>query len=379
MKVMKVGAVVICTAMSAFATPAKNVEQVAELTTSLESGGVAGMLATAKTNGWDCPWIPDKWHVKNVVEDAEIVKVASAGREFGVRLAVELEKAAESFQHISPSQSLYEKSMEMCELSEWVNKPDGIGNLLLTGRCLDLASIGLGRLVADMNIPLETCQTLAGRIRGNGKLIDVPRRAEILDLESGAKFFSKCRSDDDMQRAWVDGARGDGSIKEGFFAHVWRPVPPTVLNLIKKGSSHAVACAGVGSRSTIKALGLLDFRREIGYFPKPWVRSEEERIILEKEIALYEKFGAKITPAENDHSFDPLREAFDRAWRKKVPDMKRINEYIDGFNAYKEISEGRFFDEDTNMLRQQQKIEQRRQEWERLPESQAAEGRHMVP
>lgn len=362
---------IFCAAMSAsvaFANSTEDLKQIAALSAALESGGSAKMLAVAGGNGWNCPWIPDRWHVDNVVKDPEVAKVANAGREFGIRLARELEKTAEVFQTLPSGQPLLEKSTAMCGVAEWVNKPDGIGNLLLTGKCLDLASVGLGRLVADIGFPLETCQTLAGKIREDGKLIDVPRRVEILDFEHGTDFFGKCRSDDDLERAWVAGAQRDGRNKNGFFEHVQHPDPPTVANRMLMGRNHRNALAGVRGRSMTKALGLLDFRREIGYFPEPWVRSEDERIILEREIALYAKFGAKITPAEDDPSFDPLKVAFDKAWHKKVSDINRSNDYVDGFYAYKEISEGRFFDEDTAMIRLKQDGERLMKEYERKRE-----------
>lgn len=385
MKKMRIGAAIVCAALSAsaaFANPAEDLERIAVLSATLESGGIAGMLAAAGGNGWVCPWIPDKWHVENVVKDTEVAKVADAGRDFGIRMARELEKAAEDFQTLPPGRLLLEKSTAMCGLAEWVNKPDGIGNLLLTGKCLDLASVGLGRLVADIGFPLESCQTLAGRIRGDGRLIDVPRRVEILDFEHGTDFFGKCRSDEDLERTWVAGARRDGRNGNGFFAHVLRPVPPTVANLIQKGSNHEVACAGVRGRSMTKALGLLDFRREIGYFPKPWVRSAEGWKRLKEEIAEAAKWGITMTPAEESPSFDPLREAFQRTWREKVPDIKRSNDYIDAFYAYKEISEGRFFDEDTAMIRLKQEGRQLMQKWKKKQAAElqkGVEGSQAVP
>lgn len=207
------GNAIVCAAMSAFSASANLDEtllRIARLSAAMESEGVVGMLAVAKANDWDCPWVPDRWHVENVVKDPEVAKAADAGRNFAVKLAQELEKTAETFQNLPPGQPLLERSMAMCELAEWVNKSDGIGNLLLTGKCLDLASVGLGRLVADIPFPLKSCQTLAEKVREDGDLIDVSRRAEILDLEYGTTFFRKCLSDDDLQWAWVAGARRDG-------------------------------------------------------------------------------------------------------------------------------------------------------------------------
>ncbi len=334
----------------ACAETSQDLKRIEEMTVALQSSGVTGILAMASANALDAPWIPDKWHVENILKEPERIRLVKAGREFGIKLAQQLEIEAKVFQALPSESELFEISLTMCALAEWVNKPDGIGNLLLTGKCLDLAGVGLGRLTADIDFPLKSCQKLAARIRQNEILIDVARRARILDVESGTHLFAECHESDDMEWVWVAGARQEGRNPKGFFAHVSLPDPPTVVNCLVKGGNHRNALVGVRPRSMTMALGLLDFRTIVGYFPKPWVRREAERIEAEKAIADGAKFGIKVNRAEDNPRFDSLEYGFQKAWKERVAENQQSNGYRDGFRAFKKISDGCFFDEDTDMI-----------------------------
>jgi hypothetical protein len=400
------------TASAAFASPADDLAQIAALSAELSTNGIAGMLAFASRSGLKAPWMPFKWHVENKEKDPDRIKVANEGREFGVLLANKLDHVAEDFQRLPPNDELLALSGKLCELSEWIDGSDGIGNLLLAGRCLDLASVGLGRLVANLDFPLAKCETLGDGIRSCMDAIDFERRAAVLDAEIGDRVFSGCRNQREMRQVWEAGKRRNvreellKSKSEGmdlpenlfredsiaptsrldsnksFFAAVPFPRPSTTLNLLKEGSNNMMGLVGGGVRTFEKALGLLDFRREIGCFPEPWVMSKEEREQLEKEIVEAAKWGIKINPIDEAPSFDPLDEAFQRAWHEKIPDVKRSNDYVDAFHAYKEISENRFFDEDTALIRLEQESRRLRQEREekRAAELQkGVEGSQAVP
>jgi hypothetical protein len=375
-------------------------DRVTGLSRLLSEEGVPGFLSTVQANKEATPWIPDAWHVENRIDDPERIQIAKAGRAFGIELAASLESVAVDLQKLPPDEALFAEASNLCTLAEWIAGADGIGNLLLTVRCQDLAAVGLGRLVANLDFPLERCEALAKRLRDCGRLADVPHRIRVLNAEIGADVFGNCKSNGDMSRVWEAGVRrnlredilrmrasgssisdyalsGDSLVSDellednkGFFTNTPMQDPSTVLNRMKKGCNHSKVIVGLSFRTRTKALGLLDFRREIGWFPEPWVRSEEEWKRLKEEIAEAAKWGIKMTPAEESPSFDPLREAFQRTWREKVPDIKRGNDYIDAFYAYKEISENRFFDEDTAKIHLEQEGRRLMQEWE---EKRAAE------
>ena len=374
MKIQTGISIIACAVLSAFAAyanPAEELERIAALSAELNASGISGMLALATDNGWNAPWMPGQWHVENVVKDTEVAKVAEAGRAFGVELASRLDRVSAELHRPAPAEFFHDRSVELCELAEWISQPEAIGNLLLTGRCLDLAGDGIIRLVADTNFPVARCEALLGNLDKLSMQIAPRRRARILDAEADAKLFAGCRTTDDLQRVWDAGVRrnrreamlqmkergaklpatafsGDSLVSDGlleqrksFFAIFESPDPETSRNYRGKENIYIKAVVGVESRSPKKAHALLDFRKTVGYFPRPWVRSEEEKRRLEKEIVEAAKWGRKIVPMEQDSSFDPLKTAFQKAWREKVPDIKHANDYLNAFYAYKEVLEER--------------------------------------
>ena len=152
-------------------------DRIAVLNRALQDGGVTGLLAVVSDHRWDAPWIPSKWHVENRIKDGERVKVADAGRDFGFRLAKHLESVAEQFQSLPPGEELCSLSLRMCDLSDWCASTDGRENLFLARRCLDLAAVGLGRVTASLDFPLEKCQILAARMSPQPDWMSEAKRA----------------------------------------------------------------------------------------------------------------------------------------------------------------------------------------------------------
>ena len=124
----------VLSASAAFANPAEDHERIAALSAELNASGISGMLALATKNGWKAPWMPDRWHVENVVKDPEVAKVADAGRAFGVELASRLDRVSAELHRPAPAEFFHDRSAELCELAEWISQPEAVGNLLLTGR-----------------------------------------------------------------------------------------------------------------------------------------------------------------------------------------------------------------------------------------------------
>ena len=363
---------IVCAAMSAsaaFASPAEDLARIAALSAELNTNGIAGMLALATRNGLKAPWMPEQWHVENVIKEAERVGVANAGRNFGADLTKRLDEISGMLHRPVPSEVYHARAVELCELAEWISQPEAVGNLMLTGRCMDLAAVGVARLVANTNYPIERCEAILERLDGLSPQIAPPRRARILDAEADAELFSKCRTDKDLQQVWEAGVRrylrarllrsqaGGAKFPDGlfagsalvsdslleqrksFFTEFESPDPETSRNYRMKENIYQRAVNGVGTRSVVKARSLLEFRKIVVFFPEPWVRSEEEEMEISKIIADAATRGIKVNRDEDDPRFDPLEYAFQKAWCEKVKDIKRSNEYGWAYEAYKEIME----------------------------------------
>lgn len=86
---------------------------------------------------------------------------------------------------------------------------------------------------------------------------------------------------------------------------------------------------------------LYKFREVVGYFPKKFSMSREERDALDKEIQLYAKYGMKITLPEQDPLFDPWKEAFRRVWYTRPKrKLDEDNDYVSAVAAYKKVISG---------------------------------------
>jgi hypothetical protein len=379
---------------------------------ALQSGGATGMLAIAQSRGWPAPWMPSKWHAVNRMADKEKIEAVNAARDFGLALAEGLESEAERFQKLPSGGELCALSHRLCDLSDWCAGADGLGNLLLAQRCLDIAAVGLGRVTANLGFPLEECKRLASRMSPPPAWMSIAMRCRVLDAEAGTNLFAACRTQEDMRRVWTAGVRlwwrpallkvkglGTEVPDSALFEDDVRPKPmlqkaasffeeqepyddgtPVTCRTRWDRRSQERVLAGLELQSIEKASCLLRFREEIGYFPEKFVRSKEERLLLEKDIEEAEKWGGKITPMEESPSFDPLKESFRRAWmasaKRNLKDYKDYNAYSTAARAYKEITAGKFYDSDTANIR---RVEERMKLRRELRQHEAADVKRTAP
>jgi hypothetical protein len=112
--------------------------------------------------------------------------------------------------------------------------------------------------------------------------------------------------------------------------------------------------------SVQKAVGLLEFRLVVGIFSEKSTRTVEEEKQLNDYIAEAASRGRLVAKPEEEQGYDPIREAFSVAWLKR-PDrnIHDDNRSSIAATAYKEIKDGRFFDDDSaqvDLVRQSEKI-----------------------
>ena len=380
-------------------------EKLDSLNAALRDGGAIGLLSTAVAQGWTAPQIPSKWYVEARLRDEGKIKAANAARDFGLALAVRLETVAQRFQDLPPDGELCDLAHRLLDLADWCASTDGVGNLLLGQRCMDIAAVGLGRVTANTGFPLGECGRLASRMSPPPEWaeMELRRRCRVLDAEAGTNLFAVCRAPDDMRRVWMAGIRlkkredilrlkaevttdsdrlfverllqKDDIVPEpvllaaaDFFEDdppLFDPgVTPETCRTRWDMRNHRLLLNDLRPQSIQKALALLRFREEVGHFPeRPQLTQEETRAIIEAA----RRGGREIMNPENDPYSDPQREAFSRAWRASPNRQKKDNNlYSPAFQAYWEITSGTFYDNDTfnvkgmeNSKRLQEELEQR--------------------
>lgn len=313
-------------------------KRIAAMSTALDGGGITGLLEKANEQSWRVPQIPSQWHVENVSK-AEQKAVDVAAREFGKRLAQSLDQAAPSMQRLPVGEPLYNETSRLLGFSEWCAATDGYGNVFLAQRSLDLAAVGVARLAANLDYPIEKIDGLLARM--NPAWMSIEANQRVLNQDAAAAIFTALDRDE-MERTYGSGQRllaersnpqllverkknpqswnrliETPQIKANlsFFdgVEVGQVKPPTLVNLWDR-NWHLRIINGLELQSVRKAKALAEFRRNVGTFPEKPIFTPEEIATRDQEIADAAKRGMRIVPFEDAYS-SPMAAAFAQAWK----------------------------------------------------------------
>jgi hypothetical protein len=349
-----------------FASAAIGDNQISDLSSGLQAGGVSNLLQIATMNGYAPPRIPSKWHVEHRVKTNVEKQTAEHAREFGFRIVEALEEEDKIQRDSFADEKLFNQTMMLLDFSDWCVETAGWGNALLAHESLKLAAIASMRLTANTNFPIEKCEQIVSRL--SPEWMNPRTRAEVLNNEAGTNIFALAFVDSKEE---LETACGAG----WFLMQFANKTPPPEFRMPKNKSLNIDAVklnldffeeapsspnsdsmraswdyrmlgrfqGGFGYNIYRNAKSILAFRKEVGYFPEKYVRSDAEQRQLEEDIIEYAKVGIKITPLENEPSFDPVREAFRRAWNKRPNRIKGDeNEYENAFMAYNKVISGAY-------------------------------------
>ncbi len=346
---------------------------------------VVAALQTAADQGWDkllslaashpAPLMPSSWHVANVTADARRPDEAAAAA-LGRTLAQQLATLAPSFQTLPAGDELRRQTAGLCDVADWCEKAPGYGNVLLAQRARDLAAVGVARLAANLDYPLEKISPLAARLHPTGP--GVAERQRLLNAEAGAEVF-RAADQGDLEATWAAGAR--------LVAQSRQPAPPrgggargAQLALLKAHLTffqddppamgvpatlaatwdckwHKQVVDGLESRAAALAVALVEFRRVTGRFPvQPMLDSAEATAAVGRSTAATMAVPSGfqlVLPARTS----PLgQRAFVQAWQESpgsVPiahptqDPRRSHVPILAWTAFEAVRQGEFLDHDT--------------------------------
>ena len=349
---------------ASFASAAIADSRIADLSSALQNGGVSNLLQAANSNGIEPPRIPSKWHLEHRVKTDAEKQTAEHAREFGFRIVEALEEEERIQRDSFADEALFKQTMMLLDFSDWCVETAGWGNMLLANESLRLAATASIQLAANTNFPIEKCEQIISRFSPEWM---TPRaRAEVLNNEAGTNLFALAfvTSTEELDMACGAGwflmtfeAKTPSSgfhmpsnkslnipaAKSNLDFFVDAPNPPERNSFGASWDYRMFQRFKYGFEAQIhdEVKGILAFRKEVGYFPEKYVRSDAERRQLEKDITEYAKVGIKITPFEDDPSFDPLKESFRRAWNKRSNRTKGDDKvYVDAFRAYKNVISG---------------------------------------
>lgn len=346
---------------------------IAWLDEQLATGGVFGLVAKTARMGRAAPCMPSAWSCANRMRAPELEVVCRAGREFGRNLAGALDGVAADLRLMPAGEELRDCSHRLCDLSDWCAGGGGYGNLMLARRCLDLASVGLARLAADMDFPMENVEKLAQRMEP--VWMSVKSRATVLNAEACAEIFPANGSQRDLERIWSHGrvlARKHWKNHAQAFARRMLGIRPNEDVILKNSdffdreefwgipatlqewdfSNFVRLVDGLELKTVYDALALVQYRKIVGSFPETIRLSEAELQNREEMKAFYVRMGYTNHIALGTHTEVTGREAFRRAWEEewsRRADIRTLNRnlYVRAWQTYCEVRSGCFFDEDT--------------------------------
>lgn len=200
----------LCFVFAAGFTPVARAQvPLAEMTDTISQQGIAAFVDRMRSSHWKTPFIPSKWYMENIADDAARKDIATA-REFGRELAKALSAYAADADQQLPAQRIEDKAKLLLDLSDWCAGNQGVGNVLLAQRCYDIASIFQIRLVADLVVPLKTVTELDRRF--SLTWLNATARASILNREAGASLFAvanfdEIRAQQHLEKVWSSGLR----------------------------------------------------------------------------------------------------------------------------------------------------------------------------
>jgi hypothetical protein len=289
-------------------------------------------------------------------------------------------------QQLPGDEALYVATVRLVCLSEWCGAVEGYGNVFLARRCLDLASVGVARLTANLDFPMERIDRLLGRLQPAWMSPEANLR--ILNWEAGVPIFTT-PDREEMERVWGAGNTAkhhkanpklrEDMVNSGIIKNTWSPPKiswaaeenlaffndtessqigmPILFNVWDK-KLHGAFVNGFGLQNVSMAVALAEFRKRIGAFPEKPAFTEEELRDRARGAAVATKAGLKVTNMEDTYR-SPMAAAFGQAWLRylatetdnigNVP-RQRYALNAPAYQAYSEVMQGEFLDLDSRYL-----------------------------
>jgi hypothetical protein len=351
------------------------------------------------------PAIPSKWHLENIAREEDRPRLLAA-RELGRVLVVRLDEWAQEMLEAGTVRENERMANDLVGLAEWIGSAEGYGNLFLEDRCRDIAVVGTGRIIADLDVSMDIGAALFGRLSDPG-WYNPEKRARILNAEAGAELFSEfsARSDDKtmyLEARWGK-AKGIVAMQEflkliseyrrsqlpenykklgrlyrwklgripltsplrhnqAFFvedeaspssgAGIYKP-----LVKVWEYKQHRAITIFPQRAHYIKYLkALLEYREKIGFFPEEVVLSRGDIERIRSAIEIDKRRGAPPRDFESEKrrwaniyievAGGVTKAAFDRTWKDRFPDDRSYTAEM-AAELYDKIRSGCFSDDDT--------------------------------
>lgn len=349
-----------------------------------QTGSLAEIVRMIETTQWPAPLMMSRWHVEQIAAADQRPAMFNA-RAFGAILVERLGTWRNDLIQASSPTDIQPMVDHLLRIADWLMDTPGYGNLFLAARCQDLATIGIGKLVVNLEYPLTKIRSRLQRLHAPWYAPSV--RRQILNREAGTELFEAVVMDEVVIQQTLAGTwqRGmfaanrerrktsgtsrrpldrDENVLEALItgillqgpsiprAHLaffeddpLSSLPPDfTLNDLWDRKWHEKCVIGFEPFNTSFLMALATFRKEVGFFPTNIVLSEEEHRQLDDWNTRFEG-RSDVVPYEDAFS-SPMEAAFSWEWEKQkhATEAARLL-YSKAYSAYERITTGRFLDE----------------------------------
>jgi hypothetical protein len=329
----------------------------------VEQQGLVAFTAATASNGWQAPIIPSAWYIAHTCPLGQKPS-AQAARDLGLALSRAIDVWAPTMRTDAVGEALFAKATTLVDLAYWLGTAEGYGNFILSYRARDVAVIGLGRLVADLNYPLAGP---AAQVRRCRVPFETPAaRARVLNYEVGAPLFPTAAdvSLDTLRDVWFK------SALRRSFADQPLPTPGGPMD-----GSQTLATLRQ-QRDQVVAMGVdLDHPDPYGSFFKDdpasppltttneWNRKAHGGVIgqdipqhlpgVERLVIFRETIGyfPQTPSARQSEILSELEEAFAEAWQPHLLESAPVDIGASAGKTYERIKQGTMFmDQDAALV-----------------------------
>jgi len=332
------------------------IQQMNEMEAVVKRQGVTGLLAFVRANAVESPRIYSRWYVETrvVKRQPDRVPLEEAKRSFGLQFAKALELEAKRVQSITDNTQRKQTTLDLLELGEWIAHGGvGYGNACLQERCMDIATVPLAPLVADLSYPIEEVRGVLGKFPLAKEVYKY--LVEVLNQEGGRPVLPSLKHErkeeisEQIHAVWGTQAQRIGKWLEKHPEYDSLPFDEQVIRLQKELPEELVLFCDDefhGTRTVVTTWDVKWHKRLCGY--------DSQNLSLLRDLLLFrEKVGH--FPETPPKWYDPkdrfyqngMEAAFCEAW-KPYEHERQGNEWYNLWSgaviAYDRIKQGKFVD-----------------------------------
>jgi hypothetical protein len=333
------------------------------------NSGLQALVTRVKADKISPPLIHSEWYVSESSQ-APTGQLAfeQQKRQFGRRLLESIDRTSGEILAMTDSPSRERIATTLLDLGDWISERPGYGNMFITERCQDMATVPLAHLVADLRYPESKLDALTARL---WTWVDFAKLApDALNTELPQPIFAagQGKTLEEVQEPLMRAYRQERTrVQEWVKANLvqWTiPDGKRVRESLPADLRFFCDDEVLGFHTTLELWDVKNHRRLVSGLGGVGVDQIRHFLLFRKKVGRFPtEAPAGWTPGNRFNP--PVRAAFAEAWEPYRKDHGPI--YDDATLVYTGVVTNTFCDRDTTAKRIQQAASATRPSPGRLP------------